>query len=273
VQSARLFSFCALSLLAATILSCELEPGDPHSNNGLPPPEGRDARLREILDPASESKAEHDDAVAVSGVVVVAVDTFDETGNGRSRGAVYVQDVGSQEPYSGIGLFAPTFVPGNLRVGAGDVLDLRGQYSEITSIGTVEFPEGAVLSQLFRPTATFRYEFRAPDPVEIDIRDLANFATGRRWLGMLVKVKNVTVHEAVARDELFNGRLSTPLLPPDGDTRFCGPFPQPPTLVNELFDVAALDVPAGTTFKSITGVVTYFCNLHLAPRSLADIER
>lgn len=269
---ARLFSFCAL---AAASLSCGSEKGDPHSNPGPPPPQGTDKRIRDVANPAAPDKAKPLDTVAVSGVTVVAVDTFDETQNGRSRGTIYVQDLGSKEPYSGISLFAPSFVPGNLRVGAGDVLDLRGEYQENPSIGSAKFPEGAVLPQLSRPIATFRYEFRAPDPVDIDIADLSTFENGRKWLGMLVRVKNVTVDGPVNRDEQFNGRLSVPLLPRDLNApNGCdAPFPKPPTLVNELADVASIDVPAGTTFKSITGVVTFFCNIHLAPRSLDDIER
>jgi hypothetical protein len=271
VQLARLFFFCAV---AAALPSCEVRENDPHSNHGLPPPEGRDARIREIADPASEMKAEPLSSVAVSGVVVVAVDSFDETGTG-STGTIYVQDVGSHEPYSGMSLFAPSFVPANLRVGPGDVLDLRGQYQENTGFGAAQFAEGSFLPQLARPTAIFRYEFRAPDPIDIDIEDLSNFDTGRRWLGMVVRVKNVTVHEPVNRDQLFRGRLSTPLLPPDPDAQNAcsAPFPKPPDLVNALADVAALDVPAGTTFKSITGVVTFFCSIHLAPRTLDDIVR
>jgi hypothetical protein len=31
-------------------------------------------------------------------------------------------------------------------------------------------------------------------------------------------------------------------------------------------------MPAGATFKSITGVVTYFGGFHIAPRSAADFE-
>ena len=46
-----------------------------------------------------------------------------------------------------------------------------------------------------------------------------------------------------------------------------------PTLTNELYPLLDTDIPAGTTLTSITGVVTYFFNLHLAPRSPADLVK
>ena len=48
--------------------------------------------------------------------------------------------------------------------------------------------------------------------------------------------------------------------------------PKAPTLVNELTDLSALGLKQGTVIKSLTGVVTFFCNLHIAPRDAKDIE-
>ena len=50
-----------------------------------------------------------------------------------------------------------------------------------------------------------------------------------------------------------------------------------PTLDNELFDVDTWNknngspLAAGKTIKSLTGIVTWFFNFHIAPRSPADI--
>jgi hypothetical protein len=250
--------------------SCGSESGDPHSNHGVPPIGGKNKRISEIADPAVQG---HADLVAttqaVSGAVVLAVDKFDETQNGKGVGTIYVQDLGSTKAYSGITLFSPTFNPGNLAVGPGDVLDLRGQYTESATIGTtVTFAPGAVLPQISKPVATFRYETRVPEPVDVDASDLADYAKGRQWLGMLVRVKNVTLEADAVAD--MNGRVAVSLTPGSGG-KCNSPFPKPASLTNDLFDLASLGYKKGDVLTSVTGVVGFFCNLKLAPRSAADI--
>jgi hypothetical protein len=144
--------------LAASIgsVSCgTTSGGDPNSNPGIPPAGGKDKRIKDVSDPGVPN---HKDFVAqtqlISGAVVIAIDKFDETADGKSKGTVFVQDLGSKDPYSGITLFSPTFSPGNLSIGPGDVLDLNGQYTESASIGTtVTFAPGAVLPQISKPVA------------------------------------------------------------------------------------------------------------------------
>lgn len=268
-----------LAPLVLTLASCGSEEGDLPTNAGAPPAAGRDARIRDVADPTSPKAAKHLDTVALSGAVVIAVDTYDETNNGRSKGTIYVQDLGSKEPYSGISLFAPTFVPGNLKVGVGDVLDLRGEFQINQNIGTAVFAPGAVLPQISQPTATFRYEVatRTIEPVDIDIAELASFETGRKWLGMLVRVKNVTLERALGSESLSQaGRLNIDLLPRSADggsaTGCEAPFPKAPTLINQLANVTTLELPKGTTLKSLTGIVSFFCTINIAPRSVQDIE-
>lgn len=270
-------SFLFVSLLAcsAGLVSCGSESGDPHSANGVPPVGGKDKRIRDVADPTKEG---HSELVAttqaVSGAIVVAVDAFDETQNGRSAGTIYVQDLGSSEPYSGISLFAATFNPGNLAVSPGDVVDLRGQYTESATIGpTVTFPPGSVLPQISQPIATFRYETVVPQPRDIDAKDLTDFALGRRWIGMLVRIKNVVLEEDASTDS--SGRVAADLSAPlPGAANACvAPFPKPASLTNDLFDLGAMNLKKGTKITSITGVVGFFCNLKLAPRSAADIQK
>ncbi|MDB4936674.1 MAG: hypothetical protein JWP87_3646 [Labilithrix sp.] len=269
------------SLLLISVISCGTAEGDPHSNNGIPPVGGKDKRIRDVADPGIEGHAGLVKTTQpVSGALVVAVDEFDETQNGKSAGTIYVQDLDAMDPetkqprpYSGITLFAPTFNPGNLAVSPGDVLDLRGQYTESATIGsTVTFAPGSVLPQISQPVATFRYETKVPDPVDIDAADLADFAKGRRWLGMLVRIKNVTLLADAVNDSKGSGRLAVNLS--EGTGGNCQtPFPKPASLTNDLFDVDKLGLKKGTTLKSITGVVGFFCNLKLAPRSKADLQQ
>jgi hypothetical protein len=260
----------------ATVPACGTSGGDPHSNAGVPPVGGKDKRIKDVSDPSADN---HKDFLAaatpISGAIVLAVDKFDETADGKSKGTIYVQDLGSKDPYSGITLFAPSFNPGNLSVAAGDVLDLNGQYTESKNIGTtVTFAPGVVLPQISKPVATFRYETQVPDPVDIDVNDLADFGKGRRWLGMLVRVKNVTLQQDAASvttaSGTNSGRVSAALTAGTGG-KCDAPFPKPPTLINALFDLEALGLKQGTHIASIVGVVGFFCNIQLAPRSPADI--
>ena len=268
----------SVAVVTVFLLSCSSPSGDPHSSTEPPTPQGKDLRIAQVNNPDLPEHAGYlaADAVTVSGAAVVAVDTFDETTNGKSVGTIYVQDLGSQSPFSGTSLFAPSFVPGNLRVGAGDVLDLHGPFQENASIGTAIFAPGSVLPQLARPTATFRLELGDEQkPVDIDPQDLADYKTGRQWLNMLVRVKNPKVLGDVSKAKEVNGRLSIGILPKQpGEANGCNtPFPKAPTLANELADIGALEIKQNTPIKSITGVVTFFCNFHLSPRRASDIEK
>lgn len=271
MQLSRFLSFTAIALLLA---ACGTQSGDPHKADGVSPnPWGRSARIQDVTDPSSPHKVNDQDAISVSGAVVTVVDTYDETKNGKSVGTIYVQDVGSSHAFSGISLFSPTFDPPSLHVGPGDTLTLAGQYQENRAIGTAVFPTGTLLPQISRPTAKLQYEVTEPTPTTIDIHDLTSFETGRQWLGMLVRVENVELYADVTPSAIDqNGRLAAELT--QASTGDAGASAiRPPTLVNELFDVSTLNAPKGTKLKSVTGVVSFFFNLHIAPRSLADIER
>jgi hypothetical protein len=293
VQVARLFLLCGILSLGALPSCGASEYGDLPADPIIPPPAGKGDRIHEIANPRSTKKAAHKTPVNVSGAVVIALDQYDETHNGRSATAIYVADLGSKQPYSGISLFNPSFIPGNLRVGPGDTLDLRGEYQENQDI-PVKFAPKSFLVQLASPIGTFRFDAKVTDPVDIDpnpdcpdckgIDELADYTLGRKWLNMLVRVKNVTV-ERDTNGTSASGRISSGLCvtkagqdpcenaPPEPASKCEDPFPKKPTLVNELMDLAPLDLKKGDVIKELVGVVTFFCNLHIAPRSAADVVK
>jgi hypothetical protein len=197
----------------------------------------------------------------VSSAVVTAVDNFDETNDGKSRGTIWLQDVDKADGFAGISLFSPSFIPANLRLAPGDVVDLNGQYVEQKTIGSTVNFDPAFLPQLVKPSVTFRYETKPPEPKVIPVTDLDTFATGRKWIGQLVTVQNVTVAGAPSTDTKKTGRI-TAAFTADKNS---------PVISNELTPIAENAFPAGTTFKSVTGVVTFFFNLKIAPRSAADL--
>ena len=281
-----------IAVLGLAVVACATQTNDPPKPYAIPGASGKADKIKDVVDPASPKHKNDKDSASVSGAAVVHVDTFDETLNGKSTGTIYVQDVGSDadpdkpEPFSGISLFAPTFVPGNLKVGPGDVLEMTGTYQENKNISTAVFamgPPQAVLAQIAQPTATFMYETRAIQPVNITLEDLQTFEKGRRWIGMLVRVKNLKLFGDLSRAEMTGGRFSMDLSdPPPGFKNACdAPFPRPAAITNELMDLPryiteqAKD-PAfakNPTFSEVVGVVTFFCNLHLSPRSAADFKR
>ena len=251
-----------LATLAIGALSCSTETGGDTPATPIVGDIKDGERIRDVSNPDGPSHARNNEQVTVRGATVIGVDNHDETRNGKSQGTIYVQDLASNEPFSGIALYQPAFVPGNLKVGIGDVLDFTGLYQENEGIGTAKFDPGQVLPQLATPVGTFRYEFEAPPPRVIPISDLADYKKGRKWLGMLVTVENVTVGSYAADTA---GRVSAPLM--EGTDRNL------PTVTNELTELPEAAYPAGTKIKSLTGVVTFFFKLHIAPRSAADFGK
>jgi hypothetical protein len=257
MRLSRGFLFAATLLAACGNRSNENDPATiPH-----PSAAGQGPHIADVSDPSKSTHAMNGAQVTVTGVVVTAVDTNDETRDGKSRGAIYVQDLESHAPFAGMELYKPSFVPASLVVGPGDVLDLTGQYQENHTLGsTVTFPNMDVLPEIGTPTSTFRFESQAPDPTPISVSDLQSFDTGRKWIGQLVIIKDVTLQAAVANS---NGRLTAPIAAAgDGGANA-------PTITNELMQIDTY--PMGQHFTSITGIVTYFYSLHIAPRSKADI--
>jgi hypothetical protein len=249
----------ALALLAA---SCgNRSTDDDKASVPNPSPAGQGPHIADVSDPAKKTHAMNGANVSVTGVVVTAVDNNDETRDGKSRGAIYVQDLESHAAFAGIELYKPSFVPASLVVGPGDVVDLTGQYQENHTLGsTVTFPNMDVLPEIGTPSGSFRFESAAPDPTPIPISDLLSFETGRKWIGQLVIIKDVTLTAAVTNS---NGRITAPIAAPgDGGN-------DAPTITNELMQIDSY--AAGQHFTSVTGIVTYFYNLHIAPRSKADI--
>ena len=253
--------FLLLSL-GSLVVACSSDDGGDPAAAPASTVLGEGQRIRDVVNPAAKRAGAN---VYISAAQVIAVDIFDETKNGSSKGTVYVQDLSSAAPFSGTSLYQPAFIPADLRVAPGDAVDIRGQYTESGNVGTAVFTPPAVLPQLFRPVVTPRYEAPLVAPHAIDVNDLNNYAKGRQWLDMLVTVHDVTLVTAPTKESNsagLTGRVTAQLIPGDRNA---------PTMSNELYDLPADSIPAGTKLKSLTGVVTWFFSYHIAPRSPADI--
>jgi hypothetical protein len=246
------------------------DPGDlslvPHEGSSIL---GDGSRLYQINDPESPQRAANKSDVTVTATTVVVVDTFDETGDGSSAGNLYIEDLpvdGKQPAFGGVTLFNTSFNPPTLRVGPGDVIDIRGSYEEFAGPSSFPFDPGETLPEIVSGTATLRFEYKVPEPVTVDIKDLTTYETGRKWIGMLIRLENVTAQADGFKST--SGRWSTKLdVPGFTNTK------KLPTITNALFEAesSGIEFKTGTLYKSVVGVCQFFFNFSVSPRSAEDI--
>lgn len=272
----------ALITSATLLLGCSgAEPGDLER---LPTPSpqiaGSGRRLTEVNDPASPWHPPDGTEVDVTGISVLAVDEYDETGDGASAGNLYAQDLpvdGATPPHGGITLFDASFSPPTLRVAPGDVVDVRGTYDEFEGPSSAPFdcldPKAdpttcarATLPEIVGGTVSLRFEFQPAEPITIPLSELGSYETGRKWIGILVRVENVKAQSDGYKSP--SGRYSVRL-----DVAGVSDPKKLPTMTNALFDLESSGAPltTGSSYASVVGVVQYFFNFSVAPRSAADI--
>ncbi len=191
--------------------------------------------------------------VALCGVVVTAVDRF-----GDRQGHVWVMEPGGGE-YSGVMIYVDTdntSVSDGIEVG--DLVDITGVKDEFA---LNEDTSGRTLTEIVangsgQLTITKVGDGVVPDPMLLDPRDLAaSDDEAEKWEGVLVKFESVGVNSAPFNDT-ENGSMS-----------LTGPFYARASLTP--FDpnqIAVNDCLAETV-----GIVDYFFNYQLLPRSAADI--
>jgi hypothetical protein len=228
---------------------------------------GSGARLAELNDPANP-RPSPDDPVLVTGVVVTAIDEYDETADGSSAGNAFAQDLAAEAAaYSGITLFDWNGTPPAFRPAPGDVVDVRGKYEEFT--GPAEpnaFDEGETLPEISGASVALRFEHEPPEPRRVPLADLASYETGRRWIGVLARIENVRLYADGSASS--SGRFSAKLWVEDT------PLEDLPSVTNALFDLeqSGVELTAGTELGAVVGVVEYFYAFSIAPRSAADLE-
>lgn len=269
--------------LAVTASGCGGGNGDAHSIP-LASAYGEGSRLPEIipqptwLDPDDEESTSCtypvDRSVYLTGLTVLAIDRYDETGEGAT-GNYYVQDTYALERYEpvegepreafGMTVFDPSFTPPDLRLAANDVVDFSGVFMEFPGPTSGRFPYCRTLPEL-GGTMVFRFEGGAPEPFTVPLDGLRGYENARPWLGMLVRVENVQIAGSPSES---SGRYTASInmgagVPADDIVK----------ISNELYDLKndGPTLEAGGTFSAVTGVLTYFYGFKIAPRSPADFE-
>ncbi|NUQ79842.1 MAG: hypothetical protein HUU21_40585 [Polyangiaceae bacterium] len=245
--------------------------GDPHadpSKDAL----GNCPKISELVGPATWLNPKDEDSlnckvpadryVCVSGITVVAVDRYDETGDGAA-GNYYAQDTLAEPvPHSGMTIFAPSFSPPDLRLAPGDVTDLAGSLTEFLGPSSGRFGQCRTLPEI-SGAMSLRFEGAATPAATIKLSELYTYEGARKYLGMLVRLENVAIG---SNPTMSSGRYSAPL-----KIDMTIPAADVPKLSNELFPLQDLGLEKGSTFTSITGVITYFYGFKLAPRSAEDL--
>jgi hypothetical protein len=207
-----------------------------------------------------------DRSARVTGVTIVAIDRFDETGSGAT-GNYYVEDsLEEPVPYSGATVYAPSFTPPDLRLAPGDVTDLLGVFTEFLGPSSAgRFGYCRTLPEL-GGTMTFRFENGRVEPIVVTVEELKSYEAARKYIGMLVRVEDVSIAGTPMNS---GGRFTASLNVGAGV-----PAADVPKISNELYDLEIEGPPlaGGSAFSAVTGVLTYFYGFKIAPRSPEDFE-
>lgn len=198
------------------------------------------------------------------GVIVVAVDDYDERGDGSGAGNIYVQDPVQPTPWSGLTLFRVTVVPTTLSLIPGMGVDVAGVYQPFPG-PTNDFPSGIVLPEVISGSISQSYEAAPPTPVDITMADIADPKKGMQYVGRLVRMPNIAISST------FDAKFHEAAI--DGSSSTKGSTINIAAQFFNLEDPAGLAAGSGKKYKSVTGVLNYFYNFKLCPRTLEDIEQ
>lgn len=249
----------ATALLVLALGACSRSGDDDGGDNGGGDggPDGDDTTIQEIQDVAMPVGT----AVSLNGVVVTAIDTY-----GGRKGGIYVQEPDGGE-YSGIFVYLTGADAADLEVG--DLVDIAGGVKdefawegggcedgeeETESLTEISPAEGGSV------TVTKSGDGTVPTPPVVNAWDLsgaAGAAEAEKWEGVPITLENVRVMRAPdgvdSDDETLVEMLVT------------GPFP----VSSSLTDLAA--VAENDCFASMTGIVDWFFDYKLLPRTAADL--
>jgi len=244
-----------LVALATAIASCS-SGGGGDLDKIQPKPIELGTPIAKANNPASPLK--YGSTLEARGVVVVAVDDFDETKDGKSIGNIYVQDPVQPTDWSGLTLFNSTKNPPDLILTPGAGVDVVGAYQPFAGPASFPFDGGIVLPEVVKGAVTLVYEGHLPDPVEITLDAFKNPKDAMKYVGRLVRMKNVTL---VGDWELK--RHTAPLI---ADKTLA--------LASQFFavDDPVRNIKNGTKLASVTGVLNYFYTFSLCPRTPEDIQ-
>ena len=277
--SALLITAALTSTLVAGA-GCEGGKGEPD-----PPivaqPFGPRPSMVPLNDPAADPKVADGSTVSVTGLRVVHIDTYDETGSGAA-GDVFLQDATDDpKPYQGLLAYRAQTTPPSYRLFAGDIVDISGVFEQFKAPESGDWPD-RFIPEIGNGSVQFRFDSIGPAvPRPIEASELFDGDLGYQWRSMLVTLENVTIGDTGGMPQPAENRQpGTPWAPGKrAAVRFSTSPKNPqdvPSVNNELFDFASFyydkGLGSGKTIKRLTGIVKVFGIYNIAPRSAADIE-
>jgi hypothetical protein len=201
--------------------------------------------------------------ITARGVVVIGIDSYDDSGQG-AVGDIYVQDPVQNgpkgTPFSGLRLYRPTKNPPDLELAPGQGVDLVGTFVAFAGPPTSPFDPGVLVPQASNAALTLTYEGRAPEPVDITYDDIKDPIAGMQYASRLVRFRDV-----IMTSDFKGARPEATIYDTSGDF----------VLSSKMYPVhldKTVNGKSGVKLKSVTGVLDYFFNFKLCPRSRADIE-
>lgn len=220
--------------------------------------------LQDLNDKAHPKLGEY---IWLKGVVVTAIDQFDEDSSNHI-GSVWVQDPNLiNEPYySGILIYKPQIFPLNIKLKVGDIVEVYGEYEEFCYNIEQRKPD----PYCPRPTTETLTEigyaslFKIGETIPIqpyiiqNLAELNNPSSAERWEGVLIKVNPIG---GLTVTSIYNRYGEATLKDRDGNELI---------ITDELYHIP--DLEQGRRFRSITGVFTWFFKYKLSPRFEEDIE-
>jgi len=246
-------SFVRLVVAVVLAAGCEAPPTDrPGGTDEL------ERSIPELQNAALPGHVPPGERVLIRDVVVTAVDDYDEDGAGRT-GNVWVAEPDGGA-FGGIQLYVPTVIPSRTRLVPGDIVAVVGTLEEFV----LRNPDGSprdlngTLTELVRAAVQKTGETLPPEATPVAGAVLADRARAEPWEGVLVRLENVEMAGG------YDGNGEAPT------TFVLDPHP-PLDVASDLYEIP--DVADGTTFRALTGVVTYFFGFKICPRGPQDVER
>jgi hypothetical protein len=197
--------------------------------------------------------------VLLPSVVVVAHDTFDEAGSGRT-GTVHLVDPGN-EPDHGLQAFGPQLqIPAGDKLRPGNIVDVEGTYVRFDGPGCETggscFQNGRVIPQMDRGAVIDRVGYwKGPEPIELGVQEY--LASPGRYVGNLITLRGLVASEGYT--------------PSNGGDRL-NPFAteQGVNVSAELHRIPG--VTQGTRIERLTGVASFFFSDFVMPRGPEDVQ-
>lgn len=203
-----------------------------------------------VQDPSNAHFVQDGDEVVLERKVVTAVDKY-----GSRTGSFWISEPNGG-PWSGVQVYnTDTTSAWWTELQVGDLVTVHGRKMEYSYLdpNTNEPLFDDPLTEITEASVTRLGAGTPITPTDIDAADLKTVETGEKWEGVLVRFTNVRVSTIRER----NGRLEVNLF---GSTK----------AQDDLTDLTT--VQPGVCLSRLTGVVTYFFDYYVIPRSAADIE-